>query len=573
MLFTNEEEDGRVLSDAEIVQALQNRDDIFSIEKARRLPVIAALCLAIDIIACLWLTSVHPAPVAHDIYSSVATVRMAKLLKMPAIEHPAQNEEEVIGNQHYREEIQINPQYRNEFYIRGFKARETSAPDRHSIRKAREAAKPPITAGLPSTPPIPPMSGSASPKEVINPSPDLADRGASGRGTDSLTETGGMAAPGPDQRIEDSGLIREGYAEKRKGSYAPAFAALFKVLRNNPHDTLALAGVGDLFLYSGLLDSATAFYAAALAVNPRMVAAHKGLGTARYYVSTFVANPLYAKRLNIADPARYIKSLYDSAMAEYSTAIAIDSTYVSALTDRGELRDMEKDYDGAIRDYTRAIAINPSFADAYSKRAMTYRTLGRYREALADYTAAVKLGTGSYEYDPDLFYANVFFGRGVVYLKMGAYDKAVADFDTTLSISPRHSLAVLNKAIALSDAKRYDSAIAAFTRAIAWLGRGEYGGARFRAFLNRGDAFMAQGKFDNAIEDYKAALESPALAARSCWRIAECFSLKRDRADAISWLKKSIGFGFNDFKAWEQDPTLSILRGDKDFRDLVRPPR
>jgi tetratricopeptide (TPR) repeat protein len=234
---------------------------------------------------------------------------------------------------------------------------------------------------------------------------------------------------------------------------------------------------------------------------------------------------------------------------------------------------MAKDYDGALRDYSRAIAINPSFADAYSKRAMTFRTLGRYREALADYTTAVKLGTGSYEFDPNLFYANVFFGRGVVYLKMGAYDKAVADFDTTLSLSPRHSLAVLNKGIAQSDAKRYDSAIAAFTLAIAWLGQGEYGGARFRAFLNRGDAFLAQGKFDNAVEDYKDALESPALAARSCWRIAECLALKRDRADAIAWLKKSIGFGFHDFKAWEQDPNLSVLRSDRDFRALVRPPR
>ncbi len=369
---------------------------------------------------------------------------------------------------------------------------------------------------------------------------------------------------------EDSSLIETGYADKRRGSYAPAFAAFFRVLRHNPHDTLAHSGVGDLFLYGGFLDSAVAFYNAALAENPRMVAAHKGLGTARYYLSTFAANPHYAARMKIADPLRYINSQYDSAMAEYTAAIAIDSSCVSAMTDRGILRDLRKDYDGAIKDYTMAIRINPSFADAYSKRAMTYRTLGRYREAVADYTTALKLGTGSYEYDPGLFYANVYFGRGVVYHKMGELDKAIADFDSTLALSPRHSLAILNKGIALSDAKRYDSAIAAYTLAVAWFGPGEYDGARFRAFLNRGDAFMAQGKFDKAIDDYKNALGLPALAGTACWRIAECHALRHDRENAIAWLTKSVSFGFHDFKAWERDPTLSYLRGNKEFRDLIR---
>jgi tetratricopeptide (TPR) repeat protein len=546
MQSDDDKENGRILSDAEWARALKNRDDIFLIDNGKWLRIIVALFLAIDIMVCGWLSTAPPAKVAPDFLPGNAMERVAKLLNVPI--KPAAHEQKVINQKRPWRRV-IDLAWRAE--------KPGSAPGGRMSVGARAAANVKATA----------VFQSPAPKAAVPlPAPGVIRE--SGGGRDS-----GIVSRGNARTAEDSGLIYAGYAAKRQGSYAPAFAAFYQALKHDPRDTLALSGVGDLFLYSGLFDSALAFYHAALAVNPRMVAAHKGLGTARYYISTFVANPLYAKRMNIADPARYIKSQYDSAIAEYTTAISIDSSYVSALTDRGVLRDLGKDYDGAIKDYTRAIAINPSFADAYSKRAMTYRTLGRYREAIADYTAALKLGTGSYDYDPMLFYANVYFGRGVVYHKMGDLDNAIADFDSALAISPRHSLAILNKAIALSDAKRYDSAIAAYTLAIAWLGSGEYDGARYRSFLNRGDAYLAQGKFDKAIGDYTSALEFPALAAQACWRMAECHALRHDRKNAIAWLKKSVSFGFHDFGAWARDPTLSYLRGDKGFRDLIGLPR
>ena len=561
------EENGRILSDAEYTQAIKNRDDIFIIDKGKLLRIIAALSLVIDIVVCRWLSTASPAKVAPDFFPGNATERVAKLLTArsgPATPQPKTTEP---GNEKSLRRRIIDRAWYTE-------KRGAGRGYAESIGRARTAGKFKAAAAFQSIAVSPAKGGSVHPQAEAPALEAAAGLPASGviRENDVGSDSG-IVSRGGARTSEDSGLIHAGYAAKKQGSYAPAFAMFYRVLKHDPRDTLALAGVGDLFLYSGLFDSALAFYNAALAVNPRMVAAHKGLGTTRYYISTFAANPLYAKRMNIADPAQYIKSQYDSAIAEYTTALSIDSSYVSAMTDRGVLRDLQKDYDGAIKDYTRAITVDPSFADAYSKRAMTYRTLGRYREALADYTAALKLGTGSYEYDPALFYANVYFGRGVVYHKMGDLDKAIADFDSTLALSPRHSLAVLNKAIALSDAKRYDSAIAAFTLAIAWFGPGEYDGARYRSFLNRGDAYLAQGKFDKAVDDYTSALEFHELAAKACWRIAECHALRHDRKNAILWLKKSVSFGFHNFGAWARDPTLSYLRGDKEFRDLIRPPR
>jgi tetratricopeptide (TPR) repeat protein len=264
-----------------------------------------------------------------------------------------------------------------------------------------------------------------------------------------------------------------------------------------------------------------------------------------------------------------MKSQYDSAIAEYTNAFSVDSTYVEALTNRGVIRDLHNDRDAAIRDYSLAIKINPSYAEAYAKRASTYQLSGKYGKALADYDAAIKLGTGgSYEFDSTLHFANAYYGRGIVYYKMGEFKKAIADYDSVLALSPRHSLAMLNRGVALFGAKQYDSAIAGLTRAIDELAPSEYGDARGQAFMHRGNAFKMLSKFDKAIDDYRNALEYSGLAAKACWRIAECYSLKQDRENAIDWLKKAISHGYIKFNVWKNDPDLSYVRGDKEFRDL-----
>ena len=126
------------------------------------------------------------------------------------------------------------------------------------------------------------------------------------------------------------------------------------------------------------------------------------------------------------------------------------------------------------------------------------------------------------------------------------------------------------KALALSDEKKYDSAIVNYSRAIALLSPTEYDGSQAQAYLHRGNAFKALGRYDEAIADYTHALATHQLAAKSCWRIAECFALQHNSKDAIVWLKKAITNGFTDFNAWKQDKELSLLWNDKDFIKLMK---
>jgi tetratricopeptide (TPR) repeat protein len=522
----DDEDKGTILNDEQFLQAIKNRDDIFVVEKGTRLKVIETFALGIAAILGAWLSTVPMMKIAPPVDRNAFNKRMATL---------------------YRGSVPS--------------AIVLEEPQEGSGKKAGSGRKPVVIEfGMPH-----PVAGVRTDREkravrqdrdVVPATTDKAGAPGAGQGEESVVEN-------------ESDLINQGNANKLNGNRAEAFEAFKRVLKQNPRNTEALSGLGDLFLYTGILDSAALFYTNALAVNPRIPAAHNGLGTVRYYLSMHAVNPNYARFMNIKDPAKFIAVQYDSAVAEYTAAISLDSANVEALTNRGVIREAHNDRNGAVKDYSLAIKINPGYAEAFCKRASAYKTMGKYRDAVADYAAAIDLDSGSYKYDPRLHFANAYFGRGGAYLRMGEIDKAIADFDSALVLSPRHSLAIINRAIALGRKKHYDSAIAGYTLAISLLSPLEYNGALFLAYVHRGNAYKALGRYDEAVADYKISLKSSALAARSCWRIAECLALKRDKTGALHWLNQAIDNGFKEFSRWERDPDLEVLHHDKEFQSIV----
>jgi tetratricopeptide (TPR) repeat protein len=551
----DDDEKGRILGDDEYAKALLNRADIFLIEENRLLPGIEMAALVIAVILGLWLSFMQTVKTSPDFHQEAFKERMARLVRSPASD----------STQHAQKHAESLPRF----------------PVPGALAKKPEHANAHVSHGEAST--VQNYAANQNPSR------------------DNETPANQTVA---EQADSTARLLDFGNANKTKGNRADAFAAFRKVLRNNPHNAAALGGIGDLFLYTGLLDSAQDFYKAALAQNPRSASVHNGLASAKYYLSVLAANPNFDALHGIKDPKQYIESQYDSAIAEYTNAVVLDSSRVDALTNRGVIRDLHGDHAAALADYTSAIRIKPTYAEAFAKRAATYKSLGNFRNALADYTAAIKLDSGSYEFDPTLHFANAYFGRANVEFQTGNNESAIADFDSALSLMPNHSIAMLNKARALVNVHRVDSAIFWYTRAIATLSPKEYGGAQERGYLgrgvafnligqpdsaivdltkaleldsndyyahfHRGNAYKALKKYPQAIADYTSALSLPKLAAKACWRIAECFGLQQDSADAIAWLKKSVSKGFPNAKIWKQDDDLKILWDNKEFRALAR---
>ncbi len=79
------------------------------------------------------------------------------------------------------------------------------------------------------------------------------------------------------------------------------------------------------------------------------------------------------------------------AIAEYTQALAFDSTYLSASTNRGMMYAMLGDYARAIGDFNRVIALSPNLAYAYYNRGLAYQMKGDRRNSLADFTRAARL--------------------------------------------------------------------------------------------------------------------------------------------------------------------------------------
>ncbi len=98
-MYSEDEEEGRILNDAEFAEALQKRDDIFLIDKGTGLRAIVAVSLVIDVLASLWMSTAPPAKVAPDFYSGSAAERVAKLYTSHAgSATPQQKKPEESGN-------------------------------------------------------------------------------------------------------------------------------------------------------------------------------------------------------------------------------------------------------------------------------------------------------------------------------------------------------------------------------------------------------------------------------------------------------------------------------------------
>jgi uncharacterized protein (TIGR02145 family) len=213
--------------------------------------------------------------------------------------------------------------------------------------------------------------------------------------------------------------------------------------------------------------------------------------------SVFV--PAYINRGNLY----YGTRRYDKAIADYAKAIQLDSHYVKvhskdgvsqyakAYNGRGDMHHLHGNYDSAIVDYTEAIRINPNYVEAYHDRGATYFNKKDYDRAITDFTEAIRIS-------PD--YAELYNVRGAAYRKKGDYAQAIANFNEAIRLSPADYKVYFNRGLMYADKDDYDQAIADYTEAI--LLRPSYA----EAYGVRGAAYHEKGDYERAINDYNESL-------------------------------------------------------------------
>ena len=98
--------------------------------------------------------------------------------------------------------------------------------------------------------------------------------------------------------------------------------------------------------------------------------------------------------------------------------------------------------------------------------------------------------------------AATFTNRGIIYMALQDYEKAISDYSMALSIKPEHGEIYVNIGNVYYLGKVYDKAIEEYTKAI------DMQTTRLHvAHTNRAMAYENLDDFENAEQDYRAAME------------------------------------------------------------------
>ncbi|MBR5293738.1 MAG: tetratricopeptide repeat protein [Oscillospiraceae bacterium] len=186
------------------------------------------------------------------------------------------------------------------------------------------------------------------------------------------------------------------------------------------------------------------------------------------------------------------KGDHDTAIREYSLAIAKDPNHPHAYNNRGLSYHNLKQYERAIQDCDKAIELDPNYAFAYNNRGLSYHDLKQYERAIQDYDKAIEL-------DPN--FALAYNNRGTSYHSQGKYEQAIKDYTKAIELAPNDVMAYHNRGNSHRLSGRYEQAIQDCTKAI------ELDPNCADAYRKRSYAYRDLGKNDLAEFDKAKAAE------------------------------------------------------------------
>jgi Tfp pilus assembly protein PilF len=122
----------------------------------------------------------------------------------------------------------------------------------------------------------------------------------------------------------------------------------------------------------------------------------------------------------------------EEALAEFSTALALDPYNTQALMGRGLVYQGQYQHQQAIEDFTAANGLAPQRVEPLLARATSYLALDKAKEAAADLDEAVQADPNS---------AQAWTARGEAYERLGDKGKAAASYSRAVALRPRDETA------------------------------------------------------------------------------------------------------------------------------------
>jgi len=137
---------------------------------------------------------------------------------------------------------------------------------------------------------------------------------------------------------------------------------------------------------------------------------------------------------------------YAGAIAEYTSAIQLNSDSIQPYIKRAQCNVLLKKYDKAILDYNKALKINPDTVKLFYLRGLVYNAASNWKMAFSDFSAVVKLSPNYYE---------AYIQRGTACEGMENYRSAMYDYSEAIRIKPKDGQAYYKRGLANADSKDF----------------------------------------------------------------------------------------------------------------------
>jgi len=148
------------------------------------------------------------------------------------------------------------------------------------------------------------------------------------------------------------------------------------------------------------------------------------------------------------------------------------------------------------------------------------------------------------------------------YIEMKRYDDAIRECTDQLkgeTAVDDIGIAYTNRGIAYAGKGQYDQAIDDYGAAIRATPKYE------KAYFNRGNAYYAKGKYDEAVADYNKAIELNPKNPYPYYNMACIYAMR-----ACTMLKQSVENGFKDWKLIKEDKDLDNIRNSSCYREIIK---
>lgn len=261
--------------------------------------------------------------------------------------------------------------------------------------------------------------------------------------------------------------FRKGFLFQSNEENDSALVYFNRTLALEPKGVEAYVDRGIVYDKLGKADSAMADLNKAIELAPEYGKAYfnRGLAYARRgdydraivdYNKAFDLNRLMKKFFNT------YRNMFNSMEGlENNNAIdcSLTTFTIGVYLERGDAFQNKGDYGRALADFNSALKLDSKCLETYLHRGSTYGEMGDYERALADLNKAVELNA---------YFGRTYALRGSVYFNKGDCDQAIKDCNKAIELKPKDANAYYTKALACEKIGRVKEAVEAIKYSIQY---------------------------------------------------------------------------------------------------------